>query len=355
MGALPREAGFTIIELMVAATISLLVVMGAFISINLAHETSLSQSRAVELIAQARVVLDQIGRDVRSAGDAVQLLPAHCLGGAQSPGAPFGCPAILEPHPWRITLARYQWGAGDDEILGTVDDTLPAGAFEDDPENVVTYQFVPRGGKRELGGGRTGWIGRIERITNPFGFAGAEPRLEVLLDDVLVDDAMRQSPDGAEFDHRRNHAVFLYQLLSMQSGEYEGDAEFTQRATREGSFVLPPARLFALPADPATWAVTFAAAPPYVPNDWVPEIVGLRQAATTTDQLRPGKAFDADLRYVLDFNRIRAVHVAFKVVESREDPAVFDGVDLDPSAPGTARVILMESTYEMKPLTSYLR
>jgi len=340
---------------MVASSISLLVVVGAFISINLAHESSLAQGRAVELIGQARIVLDQLGRDIRSAGDAVQLLPSHCLGGLQSGGAPFGCPAILEPHPWRITLARYQWGAGDDGILGTVDDTLPAGDFADDPENVVTYQFVPRGGLRDVGNGHRGWIGRIERITNPFGFAGAEPRLEVLLDDVLVDDAMRQSPDGVELDHRRDHAVFLYQLLSMQSGEYEGDAEFTQRATREGSFVLPPARFFALPADPQSWSEDFTAVPPYISADWAPEIMGLRQSATTSDHFRPGKTFEEDLRYVLDFNRIRAVHVAFKVVESREDPAVLDGVDLDPAQPGTARVILMESTFEMKPLTSYLR
>src|SRR5690606_15015244 len=95
--------GFTILELLVAAAISLFVIAGAFVAMNRAHRTSVTQDRAVDLASQARLVMELIGRDIRNAGDSVQFLPKHCLvdpatGAAhQTPGAPFGCPAILEP------------------------------------------------------------------------------------------------------------------------------------------------------------------------------------------------------------------------------------------------------------------
>ncbi|AKU91711.1 PilW family protein [Vulgatibacter incomptus] len=167
-----RERGFSLIELMVAGTISLVVVAAAFAFITRASEASAAQERATELTSRGRIALDLIGRDIRSAGDSVQLLPDPCLGA----GAPFGCAAILEPHPWRITIARYAWGAGPDGILGTADDVLPSGPFAANGDNVVTYQFVPRtAGPVSLGGTRTGYVGRLERISNPFSFGDRHP------------------------------------------------------------------------------------------------------------------------------------------------------------------------------------
>lgn len=354
MVTLSRPRGFTLIELSVAGAISLIVVMGAFVWINHASSASTAQGRTTEIISQGRLVLDLIGREIREAGDSVQLLPAHCMGASQPVNPQFGCAAILDPHPWRITLARYAWGPGPDGIESTADDTFPMGDFIDDGRNVVTLRFVPRGGIEDLGPARRGYVGRIERVQNPFAFGGEAPRVDVLLDRVVLDDRMSASPDGAQVDHRSDFALFRYQIMSTFAGEYAGVDAYTQRTTREGSFLLPPMRFFALPADPMAWLADVATVPPYLPAGYQQEIVGLGEGAATTSALRPGKPFATDLRYVLDFNRIRAVRVSFKVAERWDDPGFAGGVDLDPERPGTAREALLESTFELKALASFL-
>lgn len=347
--------GFTIIELMIAGSISLIVIAGAFLAMNRAHRAAQAQERSLELVSQGRIVLDLIGRDIRSAGDSVQLLPEHCLQGQEAPGAPFGCPAVFEPHPWRVSLARYMWDEGPDGVPFTADDELGTTLFDANPNNVVLYQFVP---SREIASGEyRGFLGRLERIVNPYGFAGQDPERRVLLDNVLLDNRMAVSPDGREVDSRRDFALFMYRLMSVQYGEYEGDAFATQRSTKEGSFILPPARFFSFPdisvAD--TWAREFESwTSPYLPASPSWEIVGLRADGSTNTSLRPGKPLDEDLRYILDFNRIRAIQVSFKLVESQEDPDYEGGVDLDPRKPGTARAVQMESTFEIKVFSGYL-
>lgn len=355
-----QPRGFTLLEVILAAAISLMVIALAFVAVSRAHQSSIGQERSVDLASQARLVMELIGRDIRNAGDSVQFLPAHCLQGFQSPGAPFGCPAILEPHPWRITLSRYVWEPGPDGLMGTADDVLPMTPFDQNGANVVAYQFVPT--RRWSDGSHTGYIGRLERVVNPFGFGGADPEITILLDNVLVDNRMSVSPDGSQTDSRRDHAVFMYRLLSVFSGEYEGEVAFTQRSTVQGSFILPPMHFFAIP-DLSDWPVDQQGlTPPYLPTEHTKRLVGLKANADTTNNLRriggshaATGNFQDDLRYVLDFNRIRAVNVSFKILESREDPHFHAGIDVNPDTPGTARVIQVESTFELKVFSGYLQ
>ncbi|AKU91710.1 hypothetical protein AKJ08_2097 [Vulgatibacter incomptus] len=148
-------------------------------------------------------------------------------------------------------------------------------------------------------------------------------------------------------------------MMSVPGDVYVGDPAFTQRATRTRSFLLPPVRFFAFPADATVWAAApVSAVPPYLPPTtspgYAPQIVGLRRDTTSSATLLT-PSFADDLRYVLDVNRIRAVSVAFKVVEPRNDPNFSGGVDLGGSRPGTARVSLMESSFELKALSSFLQ
>lgn len=352
--------GFTLLEVMIAGALSLIVIAGAFLALNRTHAASIGNERTIELMSQARQVLDLIGRDIRTAGDSVQFLPAHCLEGTQAPNAPFGCPAILEAHPWRLTMSRYMWNPGSDGIDFTTDDQLGVLTFSATPENVVSYQFVPT--REWSSGGDSGYIGRLERIVNPYGFppgSPEDPQRTVLLENVLLDNRLAVSPDGTQADPRRAHSLFMYRILSTFSGEYRGNAAFTQRSTKEGSFILPPVRLFRFPqfSDAETWADNqFGLSPPYVPSGMTQEIVGLETNTNTVPNLLTTSAgFAGDLRYVLDYNRIRAVRVAFKVVEPREDPNFHTGIDLDPDTPGTARVLHLESTFELKVFSGYLR
>lgn len=354
--------GFTLVEVIIAAAISLFVVAGAFIAVGRAHQTSIAQDRAVDLASQARLVMELIGRDIRNAGDSVQFLPSHCLVNpttgvhTQAPGAPFGCPAILEPHPWRLTMSRYMWDPGADGIPYTADDQMGTAVFSSNPDNVVSYQFVPR--QEWSDGSHRGYLGRLERVVNPYGFAGQDPVKTILLDSVLVDNRMLVSPDGTERDERRDYSVFMYRILSVTSGEYSGHQAFTLRGTKHGSFILPPMRFFAFPdmGDIPSWEDNqLGLEPPYLPADYTAEMVGLQPDASAVATLRADSAgFEDDLRYVLDFNRIRAVNVSFKVVEPREDPDYLTGIDLDPDMPGTARVIQVESTFELKVFSGYL-
>lgn len=348
--------GFTLLEVILAAAISLLVIGGAFVALSRAHQTSIAQDRNVDLASQARLALELIGRDIRNAGDSVQFLPAHCLEGTQASGAPFGCPAILEPHPWRLTMSRYTWDAGPDGIRLTADDQLGSSPFDDDGENVVSYQFVPR--VRWSDDDHDGYLGRLERIVNPYGFGGADPEVTLLLDNVFVDNRMLVSPDGTERDPRRDYAVFMYRILSVTSGEYSGHDAYTKRSTEQGSFILPPMRFFEFPdiASIDTWATNQdGLTPPYLPAGYTAEMVGLQPDDSTVASLRStSSGFDADLRYVLDYNRIRAVHVSLKLVEAREDMNHHGGLDLDPDRPGTARVIQVESTFELKVFSGYI-
>ncbi len=348
-----RNRGFTLLELLVAGTISAIVALGGFVALTHMQDAAADQRRISELVSEARLALDFIARDIRSAGDSLEMLPGHCLGGLEAAGTPFLCAAILDAHPWRLTLARNTWDAGPDGVLSTMDDRAPQLAFDLEPNNVVAYQFVPDGAVRSLGsGGHQGVVGRLERIVNPFQFDGKPRRVTVLLDRIVLDNRMRVNPaNPTQSDDRYDYSLFLYQLLSVSSGEYEGDDTYTKRTTARTSFLLPPVRFF----DPlGAYATYQTAAPtkPWLPDYGTPQIVGL--AGSETVLRRGSGSFDQDLRYVLDYNRIRTVRVAFKVVDPREDPDLPDGIDLDPDRPGTARVFPFETTVELKVFSAML-
>lgn len=346
--------GFSLLELMVAGSIATIVVFFAFMTIGSIQGAAATQQEGIELVSKGRIAMEVIGRDLRSAGDAIQILPAHCLAGFQSGGTPDGCPAILDPHPWRITIARNAWETPGGSLPGTSADYLSMRPFDGDPNNVVTYQFVP---DRELpaSAGFQGVIGRIERIQNPFGFMGESPRTTIILDNVLLDERMKTSPQAGTSDPRFSFALFLYQVMSSRPNEYEGDPDLVDRPTTTSAFLLPPMRFFPIPSPLTGGLPAQATTPPYLtpyPNH---EIVGLnKDAASTSELFQISSGFERDLRYVLDYNRIRAVRVAFKVLDTREDRNYHSGIDLDPESPGTAHVFPMESTIELKVFSSFL-
>lgn len=359
--------GFTLIELLVAGTISLLLVAGAFGIVTHVQRTSLRQAEASERVAAARVAMEAMARDLRGAGDALDLLPAPCLGDKGFAPTDALCPALLDAHPWRVAIARNVWVDADgDGSTWSAADSLPPPArrFEQEPRNVVTYRFVPRedaeprpmrGG---VGGSRSGVLGRIERVENPFGFVGEAPRVTVLLDGVLLDDRMRSDPqDPGRTDPRYDHALFLYRVAA-RSGELAG-ALGTRSTSLGGAFLSPPLRFFA-PAPPPP----YTAAAPWLGAAYADakQIVGLGADATPAQRLLAAGTGSldptdptSDLRAVLDRNRIRAVRIAFKVVDEREKPDLAGGLDLDGNpANGTARVHAFETTVELKVLASRL-
>jgi prepilin-type N-terminal cleavage/methylation domain-containing protein len=360
-----RDRGFTLIELMIAGVLSAGVVFSGFLALSEIQRSSARQTEAQAIVGEARLALEVMAGDIRTAGDSLDLLPEDCLGDLAHATAEARCPAVLEAHPWRLALARNAWRAksGEPEGRRRTDDLPPPATrrFEHEPGNVVLYRFVPRGEAAELtdGDGRTrqAVLGRIERVVNPYGFARPDetespPRVTVLLDDVLLDDRMRVDPaDPDQVDHRYDHALFLYQVLTRQ-GEFTGDPDLVGRATGlDRTFLTPPLRFF-----PAAAPAELVTEPPYAPNHPA-EVVGLEKTTKSYPGLLPGSdrmnANDpgSDLRRILDRNRIRTVRIAFKVV-GPEHPDVADGLDLDGNRRnGTARVWSFGTTVEIKPLS----
>lgn len=352
-----RSRGFTLIEVMVAGVLASLVALAGFAALSGVQTAAARQRRAVDLISQGRVAMELIGRDLRTAGDSVDRFPSPCLGALGWPNSPYRCAAILEPHPWRVVFTRNVWELGANGIPYTSDDIPPNTALTENPQNVVAYQFVPNGaGKVNIGpNGRQGVIGRLERVVNPYKFGGTAPQVTVLLDKVVLDNRMRVSPaDPNVNDPRYDYALFMYQVMSVTTGEYAGNAAFTTRNTREGSFLLPPARFYDPFGTYAPFTIGSAAvAAPYLPTNYTAQVVGLAADATPATRLRTAAGtFGEDMRYMLDMNRIRTVRVAFHVVASTEDPGLTTGIDLDPDKPGTAASYPFEATFELKVFSS---
>ncbi|AKU90305.1 PilW family protein [Vulgatibacter incomptus] len=355
-----RSRGFTLIELTVAGTMSLLVIAGGFLTLTTLQRTAARQAEINDLTSSARLAMELMARDIRGAGDSYAMLPGDCIAQLH-PASEFNCPAIVDAHPWQVVIGRNTWVGSDDlPSRGRTGDTPPSTArpFDQEPENVVAYRFVPRSTTpATLGDGRRGYLGRIERVLNPFAFfRGTNPspsETVVVLDNVLLDDQMRPNPvDPSEIDHRYDHSLFMYQVLT-RSGQFTGSLS-ARTTTLNNAFLTPPLRFFA-PGDPGA----FEPAPPYAPNRPA-QIVGLEPGNTSAPQLlATGSAgmqasnANSDLRMVLDRNRIRTVRISFKVVgPERRD--VHDGLDLDgdPSN-GTARVFAFETTVELKALAHF--
>jgi len=361
----PGDRGFTIIELVVAMTISFLVIVGAFVGLTSIQSEASRQRRSVEIVGPARQALDILARDIRMAGDSANLF-ADCIVAFRNPLATLPCPAVLDAHPWRLTLARNAWGL--DETF-TVEDELPVGAtLESNPRNVVTWQFEPTERRTVVHGGaeRDVVFGRLVRIQNPFGFLDEEPQRAVVLDNVIVDDAMRVDPATGASDPRYDHAVFTFQLLGRET-EYDGDDEIVDRVTSAKDltnlslFLTPPVRFFD-PLDFVDGLPEPSADLAYSADYGETAVRGLRKATASGLPADGAKLFAAsiiddedvdamdptlpqsDLRRVLDQNRIRTVRVAFKVFDPREERRRRDGLDLDgdPSN-GTAEVFAFEA------------
>lgn len=366
------KRGFTLLELLVAATIASVVILGAFVALQRVQSESIRQRRSVDVIAPARRALDLVGRDIRMAGDSATLFgdeSYRCLG-AINPLATLRCPAVLDAHPWRITLARNAWGL--DEKF-TDEDDLPIGALlEQNPRNVVTYQFEPVRvtNLRYDGENRRVAIGRLVRIQNPFGFLGEEPQRTVLLDNVLLDDAMKVDPASGAKDPRFDHALFMYHLFG-RSTEFDGDPAITERTTSEKDlagtsiFITPPMVFFDPLGFPGGLPAA-SAATGYTADYGMGSVRGLSLplggAVTTRQQvfaasLGGADAWnpvnpDSDIRWILDQNRIRFVRVAFKVFDPQEDPRRHDGLDLDGDPTnGTSALYALESTFEIRALS----
>lgn len=359
-----REHGFTLIELMIAGVLSAVVVFGAFFALTGLQRSGARQTERDEVVSAARLAMELITRDIRSAGDSLDLLGTPCLPSTNAhPDRTFECPAILEPHPWRIALARNGWtdaaGTGPGRNRTTDLPPLSTRAFAKWPENVVMYRFVPYGDGsiRTFGDGRRGYLGRIERVLNPYDFprgtTASSAQTTVLLENVLLDDRMREKPDGSAVDPRYDHALFMFQVLTTKD-KFVGALSSRDTSAASDAFLTPPMRFFA-PGSPGN----LVKVAPYMP-DHVADVVGLDTEATSnTSLLKTGSkglkasVRDSDLRLVLDRSLIRTVRVAFKVVgPERTDDAT--GLDLDDNAAnGTARVYAFESTAELKPLAQF--
>lgn len=361
-----RDRGFTLIELMIAGVLSAVVVMGGFIALTGLQRSGARQTEADEVVAGARLAMELIARDVRSAGDSLDLLGTPCLPTTDShPDRTFQCPAILEPHPWRMIIARNAWtnAAGTGPASDRTTDIPPVSTreFGKWPENVVMYRFVPYGDgtQKTFGDGRHGYLGRIERVVNPFGFprntTASAAQITVLLDNVLLDDRMREKPDGTEVDHRYDFSLFLFQVLTTKD-KFVGSLSSRDTSAADDAFLTPPLRFFP-PSSPGN-LVTVS---PYMPNR-VAAIVGLDADTTSHEGLLKGAGVskgmnpgqrDSDLRLILDRSEIRTVRIAFKVVgPERTDHTT--GLDLDGNAAnGRARVYAFESTAELKPLAPF--
>ncbi len=363
-----RARGFTLIELMIAGVLSAIVVFAGFIALTGLQRSGARQTEADETVGRARLAMEIIARDIRSAGDSLDLLGTPCIDAAKAyPDRTFQCPAILEPHPWRIVIARNAWtdaaGTGPGRYLDTDRPPATTRLFHEWPENVVLYQFVTdQTGPKTFGDGRKGYLGRIERVLNPFGFkrgtVASLPQTTVLLENVLLDDRMREKPDGTDSDRRYHHSLFMYQVLTT-SAYFVGSLSTRDTSAAADAFLTPPLRFFA----PGS-AGSLNSAEPYLP-DHDASIVGLDPyegadpTPYTAGLLATGsKGFkasdpDSDLRLLLDRSLIRTVRIAFKVVgPERTDNTT--GLDLDGNpANGRANVYAFETTAEIKPLAPF--
>src|SRR5438270_2546947 len=119
-------AGFSLIELMVVMAVMVVIMGAVFNSINLTQQTSTSQAVKLDLTQQAREFMDQITRDLRSAGypnsrnmtknQSDNQFNGVCAGAASNsmscPYAPTNAPGLI------YADYRHLWFAGD--VDGTV-------------------------------------------------------------------------------------------------------------------------------------------------------------------------------------------------------------------------------------------
>ncbi len=385
--------GFTLLELMVASGVAGVVSLAAFAAVTNMQRATGAQLEATQTVSAGRLGLELMLRDIRSAGASSELFTTHCIApGSRHPAAVSGCPALLEAHPWRIIIARNSWtppapppGAASASPYAASATAPPATAtLASSPNNVVAYEFVPTAPQTVLqvanliGPGthaRTVIRGQIHRIVDPWGFGPNGPQRMVLVDNVMLDNAMRCDPanpttSGAGgCDGRYDFALFSYRVAA-RPGQLVGDANLVgaARNTQSGVLLSPPMNFYPATAPlgngnfegMAPTAQHIAGAP-----SAAADVRGLDLGAggvavfdlagpavdepmqVSTNSLDPTVP-DSVMRMILDNDRIRAVRVSFKVAAPREDPTFLEGIDLDPARQGTAPVYSFESLGEIK-------
>jgi prepilin-type N-terminal cleavage/methylation domain-containing protein len=397
----PRTSrGFTLIEVMIAAALAAALAAAAFSAIAVVQNIAGTSARAASMGAEGRTGLDIMGRDIRNAGDSLQAGVANCLGApgviqANAEGIS-QCPAVLEPHPWRLTLARYVWqdgdpanGIGPDGSTFGMDDIprdMVNAALNDNGNNVVSYEFVPDPAQdvpRPVTDysvtppqGRQAWFGRIDRVVNPFAFPipGGNPitTRSVLIDNVELDDALivdaTTNPPTPNLDVA--NSLFTYQV-AYRPGEL---AQGGNDPVVTGTLLSPPLRFFAVSAanQPRGFdtilGYAFGGGLPYAGIGYDAEVAGflpfdgaaegpLLSAGITSGVIGNLGDPTSDVRYLIDRNRFRAVRVTFRVHEGRdptsglplEDPRYRLGLDVDGDIrTGTAHVVSFQATFAIK-------
>lgn len=417
-----RSRGFTLLELIIAGGLAGIIAVAAFAAVTNMQQATGTQMEATSVFSSGRFGLDMMLRDIRMAGDSNELFANYCIRdpAMRHPNTLYACPAILEAHPWRIVLAMNNWAPAAAGVGIDINSPFAVGATPptrasmlwDRPDNMVAYEFVPLidadfpietlqvrnpAGTNDFQ--RDVIRGRIDRIVNPFGLDTAggfnvlPPQRSVLVENVVLDNAMRCNPlnpensnDPDACDPRFDHALFGYRLLARQNTL----VETAGRTTSSTMFLSPPLNFYA-PGRPAfqfgvdapTDGLTFAGLPTAaevrglkagaVPagdgirlyDDTVAELDGftresMADALVAADPFNPTIP-NSVIRLIYDRQRIRAVRVSFKVYSGREDPNYRLGLNLDDqdaAAPqvttglGTSPLFQFESEAELKVFSS---
>src|SRR5437763_14604863 len=113
------DKGFSLIEMMVVLAIISIIMASVFKSIDLTQRTSRSQQVKLDLTQQAREFVDQLTRDLRSAGYPYQRNMAGLTTDPHNPAYKFGDPTDPYNAPGlHYVDKRSMWFAGN------VDDTV---------------------------------------------------------------------------------------------------------------------------------------------------------------------------------------------------------------------------------------
>ena len=95
------KKGFTLTELLIAITITVLVVEAAYFASNVGQRTFNSASEKIEITQNARILLDRMSREIRQATEIVTVLPPT----NNDPEDPPKSEIILEDG--HVTINRY--------------------------------------------------------------------------------------------------------------------------------------------------------------------------------------------------------------------------------------------------------
>jgi prepilin-type N-terminal cleavage/methylation domain-containing protein len=123
-----RPGGFTLVEVMIAVTLCALLTGAALTSFTFTLQGERSLANYSEMNAKARKMLEQVGRDLRSAGD----VPA---GGYSSTSLQILVPSDTTGNNWQTVTWAYN------AIAGTFTRTLAGSAAVTYATNITSFNF----------------------------------------------------------------------------------------------------------------------------------------------------------------------------------------------------------------------